>query len=68
MQTVLFDDLRFFVVNLGNFAAGSPFSPQQLVEFGVDPLCVAYSARWMRRVMNHVAMVATACQIETRWI
>jgi hypothetical protein len=54
--------LGLFVIEPCQFTACPTFGTEQLVELGVDRLVTLCSAGWMIRVMNQVAIVATACQ------
>jgi hypothetical protein len=56
--------LNFFwlsLVNVCEFVASTRMSVQQLIELGLNRLRVAVFGALDGSVMNHVAMVATAC-------
>ena len=57
------DVFGLLVVDARHGIAGTALCVDQFIELGLDGSSVAApTARWMSRVMNHVASVATPCQ------
>jgi hypothetical protein len=48
---------RLFAIKLCQLTARPAFSPEQLVEVGVNCLSIPVSARWMIKVMNQAAIM-----------
>jgi hypothetical protein len=55
---------RLFAIKLCQLTARPAFSPEQLVEVGVNCLSIPVSARWMIKVMNQVALGGDGLPVE----